>query len=673
MIPRVTSSREAHAVVRTNHTPALAIDSRARSRHGVRVSDQSRNRIPIRAAFAFAGGGSLGTFLSGAVRELVLAIRQHNAAIIDDAPDDDPRLINAGWGRIVIDAIGGSSAGALVASQLVKCLFDPAYLGDGHSMAQPQTLTGDWIHGGNFEKLAVEGNSPGKSGPVEAPGWTLISGAKLFELARSALTPGTPPADDPSSPLDPTGVVGIAITLTDLLGYHEPAEFEIDRVLGHPSFGAGHPTPARMRRYAGRQVKDLGGRGHAETRKLFIGRDRDAADSAKAFVRRTNRRGIARGLRWSPRAAERLAGLVAASASLPVAVGPVALTDRAADAESIYRRLYMDGGLLNNKPISPALLLSRWHDGMRVMNAQHDDGTFDLKQVENELVYKRVCFFIDAFPDRAVGEWRSPHPEEVHGGTGAYDLTPAAVAARNKRINDALEAPHAALDVLFESMMSSLRAQDILGIAKGNWRLAQRDAYIDARCEEGPRQSDGTFRIDSVERAQAYASLVAREAAAGLDDAQRMHMAQRIWESDQFSGLTGHRSVTMIPVFAPTNLKAVFAGEALYALGGLLGYEARKHDASVGALIARSVLDSLDGRATHPEVELRHAPHAALPDDTEPVVERLKVTGAALIDGIQSRPTAVRYLAKLPLTLSPITRLAKGWLDRHVLGIPEED
>lgn len=636
------------------------------------VSEPHKKRVPIRAAFAFAGGGSLGTFLSGAVRELLTRIRAHNEAIIEGADDSDQRLINAEWGRIVIDAIGGSSAGALVASQLVKCLFDAEYIGDGESLAQPQTLTGDWIHGGNFEALSVEGNEPGKSGPVEAPGWTLISGTKLFELARSALTPSREAIEDPASPLDPSGVIGIGITLTDLLGYHEPAEFELDKVLGHPSFGAAAPSPARMRRYAGSMVRDLGGRGHAEIRKLFVGRDRGSADAAKDFVRSTNRRGRARAIRWSPRAAERLAGLVAASASLPVAVGPVALTDRAADAESVYRRLYMDGGLLNNKPVSPALKLSRWHDGMRVMAAQAPDGAIDLERIEEELVYKRVCFFVDAFPDRAVGEWRSPHPDQVVAGNGAYDLTPAAVAARDKRINDALEAPHAALDVLFESMMSSLRAQDILGIAKGNWRLAERDKYIDAHCQH-TADSEIDFRVDSIEKAMAYASLMARPCSDGLNHNQKMHATKRIWESDRFSGLSGRRAVTMIPVFAPTNLKAVFAGEALYALGGLLGYEARKHDASVGRLIARSVVESLDDRTTPPSVELQHAPHDVLPEDTGPVVERLRVTGTALIDGIQSRPTAVRFLAKLPLSLSPVTRLAKGWLDRQVLGIPDDE
>ncbi len=638
------------------------------------MSESPSNRVPIRAAFAFAGGGSLGTFLSGAVRELLFAIQRHNQAVADGAPDTDSRYINQEWGRVIIDSIGGSSAGALVASQLVKCLFDPNYLGTGESFGETGTITGDWVHGGNFSDLSVDGNEPARSGPVEAPGWTLISGAKLFELARAALSPAKQlPERDDASPLDPSGVVGIGITLTDLLGYHEPAEFLVDEVQGHPSFGAAKPAPARMRRYAGQEVKDLGGRGHAEIRKLFIGRDHESADAAKQFVRSTNRRGRARAVRWSARAAERLAGLVAASASLPVAVGPLALTDRAADAESVYRRLYMDGGLLNNKPISPALKLARWHDGLRVMESQQEDGCIPLDAVEDELVYKRVCFFVDAFPDRAVGEWRSPHPEQIVAGTGAYDLTPTAVAARNKRINDALEAPHAALDVLFESMMSSLRAQDILGIAKGNWRLNERDQYIDQRCLDDISSAESDFKVDSIPKAYAYASLMQRKGSESLDRNQRLRVAQRIWESDRFSGLSGRRTVTMIPVFAPTNLKAVFAGEALYALGGLLGYEARKHDAGVGALVARSVVQSLDPTKRPPEVELKHAPHRVLPDDTEPVVRRLRITGIALIDGIQQRPTAVRWLAKLPLSLTPITRIARGWLDRRVLGIAEDE
>lgn len=630
-------------------------------------------RTPVRAAFAFAGGGSLGTFLSGAARRLLMALRAHNTAVADAAPPSDPRYLNGRWGRVTIDAIGGSSAGALCASQVVRALFEPEYIGEGDSLAKPGTMTGDWIHGGDFDRLSVTGNSPRRSGSVEAPGWTLISGAALYDLATTALG-GERVAADSASPIDPSGVVAIGITLTDLLGYHEPAEFPRDQVMGHPSFGAPDATYSRVQTNAGLEVHDLGGRGHAEVRKLFIAGSDACVDSARRYLAETRRRGRARAIRWSPQAAARLASLVAASAALPIAVGPLALTDQAADAEDVYRRLYMDGGILNNKPISPALKLARWHDGVRLAPLRDPETQlFEPELVERELIYERVCFFVDAFPDRCRDEWRSPHPDQALRDTGHYELTHSAVEERNSRIDAALQHPHAAIGTLFEAMMSSLRAQDILGIAKTNHRLLRREAYIDDRCANIPAEVRTDFALDTIEKAQAYAAVVSRPASRTLGRHQRLAVAQRIWESDGFSGMSGRRSVTMIPVFAPDNLRSVFAGEALYALGGLLAYDARKHDVQVGDTVAREVLHSLDPARQRPQaIVLSTAPHAAVPDDTAPVVRRLGVFGRAAIDGFQRKPTALGFFAKIPLNWGPVVQGMKRFLDRRVTGEPEE-
>ncbi len=628
-------------------------------------------RRPVRAAFAFAGGGSLGTFLSGAARETLLAIRAHNAACADPATlDDDPRLLRPEWGHITVDAVAGTSAGALCTAQTVKALYCPDYLGGHGAIDAEQTMSGDWIHGGDFEHLSVEGNTPTRADQVEAPGWTLLSGAHLYELAQRAVAWGEPVLD-PASPLDATGVVGVGIMLTDLLGFHEPAEFAEGSVLGHPAFGANPAGPSRLVHRRGARVHDLGGKGHAELRKLFVTRDSAGADTVRAFLGDTQRRGRARVATWGDDASRRLAALCAASAALPLAVGPVAVTDSRSDLGFVYRRLYMDGGIMNNKPISPSLRLARWHDGVRLTTQRHRrPDAFDVDVVCRELVYDRVCFFFDAFPDRAVDEWRSAHPDQVTRQSGIWTSTEAAVAERERRIDAALAAPMSGMNVFFESIMTSLRAQDMQEIARTNDRLQARADFIDRLCEQ-ELASMGPFELDSIERAQAYASVMSRPAGAAMTHEQRMLVAHRVWESDRVSGLAGRREVTMVPVFAPQNLRAVFAGEAMYALGGLLSIEARRHDADVGAHVARSVLDALRLPTVSPRSGLRNAPDDVVPDDTAPVVRRLKVAAEAAIDGRGLGGNTIKFFAKLPLRLEPVMALLKGRLDRVVRGQPD--
>lgn len=620
-------------------------------------------RVPVRATFAFAGAGSLGTFLSAAAREMLLAIRRHNAAVREGAADDDPRWMNERWGRITIDALGGSSAGALCAAQVIKCLFDPSYLNEGGALDASRTFTGDWIRGGDFARLAVVGNEPTVAGPIEAPGWTLISGARLYELAAGALAAADECEPDDDSPLDPSGLVAVAVTLTDLLGYHAPAEFDPDHVLGHPSFGRPGVEPSRLVGRDRAPSRDLGGRGHAEVRKLFVARHEEGVERARSYLTRSCRRGRARAVEWGNGATERLAALAASSAALPLAVGPLAMTDRAGDADLSVRRLYMDGGILNNKPISPALTLARWHEGARLADS---GGAYTVDEVREKLVYERVCFFFDAFPDRTRDEWRSDHPDLALSATGVYHLTSAATEARDRRIDEALGVPTAAMDVFFESMLTSLRAQDILGIAKTNGRLRARDRFIDERIAEASSAARCAFELDTVDKARALAAVLHRPGAAALTEDQLCEVARRVWESDSYSGLGGRRPVTMVPVFAPENLKSVLAGEGLYAVGGLLDGDARQHDATVGRRVAQEVLRGIRFDSAVAATTLPPAPESALPSDTSALVERLRVWSIAFIDAVGRRPNPVRFFAKLPLQLTPFIAMARRRLDRAV-------
>lgn len=642
-----------------------------------RAPSSSSSRRPVRAAFALSGAGSLGTFLAGAVREIVLAIRAHNVAVHDPrTPDDDPRLLHPRWGRITIDAIGGASAGALCTGQLVKTLFEPKYLGANQPIDAEGTMTGDWIQYASFEALAPNGNEPLTSGPVEAPGWTLLSSAKLYDVATKALTPvgfDTNLLRDPASPLPSNGIVAVGITLTDLLGYHEYADFDAAHVLGHPQFGAAEPQTAHFRSLAGKEVRDLGVRKHSEVRRMFIGTTPESKATIRRFLHHTHRTGQASGTTWGEESTERLAALAAASAALPIALGPMALTDPTSMHGSSVRRLYMDGGVLNNKPIAPALKLARWQDEIRILSRTPEHATsFDADTVDEELNYERICFFIDAFPDRTRGAWRSPHPDEALRGEPVRQLTPANTAARNQRIDDALATPSKGVGMFLESLLTSLRAQDIRGAAETNFRVDQRTMFIRSLIGRGHHGSSD-FRLHDFACAHAFAAVREATRATPLSADEEASLADIVFQADSFSRLRGRRAVTMIPVFAPENLVEVLAGEALYAVGGLLSREARVHDATTGKRVAQEVLHSLSPLRTTTQVDLPAPEEAALPNDTTHLVQRIRVAAEAAIQGDGSGSQFVRSLVAFPFHLNPLVRLLKVRLNRSVRGVPADD
>lgn len=623
-----------------------------------------------------AGAGSLGTFLAGALREIVIAVRAHNEAIADtNAGPDDPRVLHPSWGHVTIDSVGGSSAGALCSGQLVKALYEPEYLGTGLEIDAEGTLAGDWINMASFEGLAPEGNAMATEGGVEAPGWTLLSPAKLYKVAMEALVSKS---FDPDAPRDAAcalpanGIVGVGITLTDVLGYHEYAEFEACDVMGHPQFGAVEAKVAHFRALKGKEVRDLGVRKHSEVRHLFVCASEESKQIIRRFMDETDRDGKAAGHTWLE-AGERLSGLAVASAALPLAFGPMALTDPTDVEGQSIRRLYMDGGVLNNKPINPALLMARWQDEIRVVSrTAYEADSFSKSVVDEELNYDRVCFFIDAFPDRTRGEWRSPHPDVALTGQPVPQTQAENVAARDQRIDDALASPSRGLGLFFESMLTSLRAQDIRGVAVTNYRIAKRAEFI--RSLAGKiHHGESEFFLTDFSRVHAYVAV--RRATRGLPLSEQDHLALAdvVYQTDGFAGLHGRHSVTMIPVFAPKNLVEVLAGEGLYAMGGLLSREARVHDALTGQRVAQQVLRSLNPRNEEEQVTLPNPEHEALPNDTSLLVKRLTVVVEAMIEGDGSGSAFARKLVAFPFQMNPLVRLLKGRLDRTVRGEPTDD
>lgn len=637
-------------------------------------------RRPVRAAVALAGAGSLGTFLAGALREIVLAIRAHNAAICDPSVSpSDARILHPQWGKITIDAVGGSSAGALCGGQLIKALFEPEYLGEDKELEAIGTMTGDWIEYGSFEHLSTEGNTPAKDGSVESPGWTFLSPNKLYDVAKNALNSDgyETSRDDPKiSPLPDNQIVGLGVTLTDLLGYHEFAEFDASQVLGHHQFGADHAQEVRFHSLKGREVRDLGVRQHSEIRRLFIGPNDAAKVTLQRFLGHTSRHGKATAYTWKE-APERLGALAAASAALPMALGPMALTDPiehpGQEGEESIRRLYLDGGVLNNKPISPALRMARWQDEVRLLSHTDKDArTFDKDTVRRLFNYERVCFFIDAFPDRTRGAWRSPHPDIALTGTQVRQMLPENVKARNDRIDEALNVPSKGIGMFLESLLTSLRAQDIRGVANTNLQVAKRAEFI--RNLAGKlHHGSSTFALDTLDRAHAYAAVMEATEGLDVDDGERNELTDVIFQADSFARMRGRRSVTIIPVFAPENLVEVLAGESLFAVGGLLSKAARLHDARTGQRIAQEVLKCLNPGCAPQHVDLPGPTEEERPSDSEPLVRRLQVFGNAFIKGDGTGSPVLRGLVSFPFNFNPLVRLLRDRLDRTIQGDPRDD
>ncbi len=633
-------------------------------------------RRPVRAAVALAGAGSLGTFLAAAVREIVIAVRNHNAAIADpNGSDDDPRILHPKWGKVTIDAIGGSSAGALCSGQLLKTLYEPSYLGVGKDIDTVGTITGDWIQFGSFDELAVEGNTPLAEDGVESPGWTFLSTNKLYDVARTALDSSNfhPAAcQDDISPLPDNGIVGVGITLTDVLGYHEFAEFDGSQVLGHFQFGAGKPKKVHFHSLEGREVRDLGVRQHSEIRKIFVGMTPESKNEIQHFLRFSRRTGQATGYIWKD-ATKRLASLAAASAALPFGLGPMALTDPIEDTDKTIRRLYMDGGVLNNKPVSPALMMARWHDDLRLISAmKKGQVTFDPDTVSQVLDYERVCFFIDAFPDRTRAPWRSPHPSKALINEPTVQMEPENVEKRNERIDEALRIPSKGIGMFMESLLTSLRAQDMRGVAAMNYQVSERASFI--RSLVGKlHYGSSDFQLTDLRKAQAYAAVDDATRDRNITTEEKHELADVIYQADRFARMRGRRAITFIPVFAPENLVEVLAGESLFAIGGLLSKEARLHDAKTGQRVARYVLQALRDGAAAKREEIPPPQESDLPSNADPLVKRIQVFANAAIRGDETGSSFVRGLVAFPFHFNPLVTLMKKRLSVAIRGEPRDD
>jgi hypothetical protein len=313
--------------------------------------------------------------------------------------------------------------------------------------------------------------------------------------------------------------------------------------------------------------------------------------------------------------------------------------------------------------------MARWHDAWRVRRTWDSDASeFNRDDVQKTLSYQRVCFFIDAFPDRTLDAWRSQHPDAWtnawHSVMGVQDDA----EERKRRLLSAIETPAGGIGVFFESVMTTLRAQDAKVIAKNNLRLDRRDALVDGWIQEHDDE-EIPFILDTIEKAFAWATVCARPSAANLTEGQKNVLSRRLHDIERMSGLDGRRAVTMVPIFAPRGLRGVFAGEALYALAGLLALDARRYDSSMGGRVAKTVLDAIAGRmAERQHPPLPPAPAAAHPDDSSPLVSRIRVAAKALIDGRKSTSSVVRFFARLPLHLDPVMDMARTRLDRKIRG-----
>lgn len=127
--------------------------------------------------------------------------------------------------------------------------------------------------------------------------------------------------------------------------------------------------------------------------------------------------------------------------------------------------------------------------------------------------------------------------------------------------------------------------------------------------------------------------------------------------------------MTVVPIWAPENLRAAYAGDAFYSMGGLLSKDARRHDAELGVEVARRVIDAVrDPESVSAEHRLHDAPEAALPRDAGPLARRLVIALRAMLDGLLWRSPVLRFFATLPLRVTPILSRFKRWLDVRVPG-----
>jgi hypothetical protein len=401
-------------------------------------------------------------------------------------------------------------------------------------------------------------------------------------------------------------------------------------------------------------------------------------------------------------AAVDVAAVCAASAALPFAIGPVAIDDARGE-----RRLYIDGGVLNNKPVAPALRLGRWQDAIRLQLQQREaDGSFSAAAVGAALNYERAVFFVDAFPDQtpararhgeggaapavdpvrfaeallkapkarvptltrpaiAVGS-RTVQLQSIIAGLSEMPVAEVRGQTREQQMEASLHHPTAASRLFFDSLMNSVRAQDMREIAKRNNLVAARARFITDRCERPPVHHEA-FRVDTLAAAQAYASVLGIAAAAALTEEQKLAVAERVWESDQVSGLGGRRMVSLVPVFSPDERYDLFAGDRIYAVGGLLSLQARMHDAGIGRQVAQAVTEALSGKVVaYESLGIRKAEERQRPQDAELLMRRIRASGGALVDSFFERHPIVAWFAKLPIYLEPIMRIAKRSLDRQV-------
>ena len=137
----------------------------------------------------------------------------------------------------------------------------------------------------------------------------------------------------------------------------------------------------------------------------------------------------------------------------------------------------------------------------------------------------------------------------------------------------------------------------------------------------------------------------ARPLGRSLSDAEAHAVAALVADSDGVSELSGRRLVTLVPVFAPTNLRAAYAGDAMYSMGGLLALDARRHDAALGGDVARKVLRALREPGSESASDaLAPAPDSVLPTDAGPLATRLVIAAQAMIDGLLHRSPVMRFL-----------------------------